>query len=90
LGPLRGQALRVVTLWKGSDLQKCPGTYEEVLTNIKIAIFKENYPEDKLTKDDQDHPLEELESVFCGTLKGELPHVRVLQAGGRCTRVCVH
>jgi hypothetical protein len=29
-----------------------PGTYKEVLTNIKIAIFKEAYPEDKLTEDD--------------------------------------
>jgi hypothetical protein len=24
-----------------------PGTYEEALTNIQIATFKENYPEDK-------------------------------------------
>jgi hypothetical protein len=30
-----------------SDLSG-PGTYKEVLTNIKIAIFKESYPEDKL------------------------------------------
>jgi hypothetical protein len=32
---------------------KGPGTYTEALTNIKIAIFKETYPEDKLTEDDQ-------------------------------------
>jgi hypothetical protein len=31
-----------------------PGTYREELTNIKIAMFKENHPEDKLTEDDQD------------------------------------
>jgi hypothetical protein len=29
-----------------------PGTYKEALTNIKIAVFMENRPEDKLTKDD--------------------------------------
>jgi hypothetical protein len=36
LGPLRGQGLMIVPLWKGSDLQKGPGPYEEALTNIKI------------------------------------------------------
>jgi hypothetical protein len=29
-----------------------PGTFEEVLTNVKITIFKEKQPEDKLTEDD--------------------------------------
>jgi hypothetical protein len=48
LGPLRDQGLRVGPLWKGSDLQNGPGTYKEALTYIKIAIFKENYPEDTL------------------------------------------
>jgi hypothetical protein len=28
---------RVVPLCKGSDLQKCPGTYKEALTHIQIA-----------------------------------------------------
>jgi hypothetical protein len=28
-----------------------PGTYKEALTNIKIAIFRLTYPEDKLTDD---------------------------------------
>jgi hypothetical protein len=37
-----------------------PGSYTEAMTNIKIAVFKENYPEDKLTDDEQDHILEEL------------------------------
>jgi hypothetical protein len=35
-----------------------PGTYKEALTNIKIAIFKESYPEDKLNEDDQKYILE--------------------------------
>jgi hypothetical protein len=29
-----------------------PGNCKEVLTNTKIAIFKENYSEDKLTEHD--------------------------------------
>jgi hypothetical protein len=36
------------------------GTYKEPLTNIKIAILKEIYPEDKLNEDDQKYILEEL------------------------------
>jgi hypothetical protein len=46
------------------------------LTDTKIAIFKENYPEDKLTEEEQDHILGELGGVFCGTPKGELPHLK--------------
>jgi hypothetical protein len=66
-----------------------PGTYKEALTNIKIAIFKENYPEDKLTKDNQDQILDELGRVFCGTPKGEqLPHLRSFKAGGRRIHLC--
>jgi hypothetical protein len=37
---------------------KGPGTYKEAPTNIKIAIFRETYPEDKLTEDDQNYILE--------------------------------
>jgi hypothetical protein len=37
-----------------------PGIYKEILTNIKRAIFNENYPEDKLTEDHQNYILEEL------------------------------
>jgi hypothetical protein len=29
-----------------------PGTYKEALTNIQIGIFKEYYPENKMTEDD--------------------------------------
>jgi hypothetical protein len=43
---------------------------------MKIAIFKVNYPEDKLTEDDQEHILIELGRVFCRTPKGELLHLR--------------
>jgi hypothetical protein len=31
-----------------------PGNYMEALTNIKITIFKETYPEDKLTEHNQE------------------------------------
>jgi hypothetical protein len=51
-----------------------PGYYKEALTNIKIAIFKETYPEDKLTEHDQESILEELGRVLRGTPIGELPH----------------
>jgi hypothetical protein len=33
---------------------KGPGNYKEPLTNIKVAIFKETYPEHKETESDQD------------------------------------
>jgi hypothetical protein len=53
-----------------------PGNYKEPLTNIKIAIFKETYPEDKVTEHGQDNILEELGRVLCGTPIGELPHLK--------------
>jgi hypothetical protein len=37
---------------------KGPGTYMEALTIIKVAIFRETYPEDKLTEDNQNSILE--------------------------------
>jgi hypothetical protein len=67
----------------------CPGIYKAALTNIKLAIFKENYPEDKLTEMEQDLILEELGRVFYGTLKGELPHLRSFRLeGGVLMYVC--
>jgi hypothetical protein len=66
-----------------------PGTYKEVLTNIKIAIVKENHPVDKLTKDNQDQTLDELGRVFHGTPKRELPHLRSFRLeGGALIFVC--
>jgi hypothetical protein len=52
-----------------------PGNFKEVLTNTKVAIFKETYPEDKLTEHDRDNILEELSKALCGTPVGELPHL---------------
>jgi hypothetical protein len=58
--------------------------YKEALTNIKIVIFKETYPEDKLTED-QNNILEELGRVLSGTPIGELPHLRSYRLeGGTC------
>jgi hypothetical protein len=59
-----------------------PGTYKEALANTQVGIFKEYYPEDKMTEDDQDHILEELGRVFRGTPKGELPHLRSFRLEG--------
>jgi hypothetical protein len=35
---------------------RAPRIYKEALANIKRAIFKENYPEDKLTGRTRFHP----------------------------------
>jgi hypothetical protein len=65
-----------------------PGNYKEALTNIKIAIFKETYPEDKLTKHDLESILEELGRVLHGTPVGELPHLKayILDRGAHIYR----
>jgi hypothetical protein len=57
-----------------------PGNYKEALTNIKIAIFTETYPEDKLTEHDQER--EELGRVLHGTPVGELPHLKFYRLEG--------
>jgi hypothetical protein len=49
--------------------ERWEGKHKDALTNDKTAILKENYPEKKLTEDEQDLILEEMESVFHGTLK---------------------
>jgi hypothetical protein len=60
-----------------------------VLTNTKIVIFKETYPEDKLTEHDQDNILEELGKVLRGTPRGELPHpISHRLEGGALLFVC--
>jgi hypothetical protein len=58
---------------KGQTYKKGSGTL--ALTHIKIALFKDNYPEDKLTDDDEDHIRVKLGWMFRGTLKGELPRL---------------
>jgi hypothetical protein len=63
----RGQGQRALPLQKWPELQKDPGTYKKALTNIKIAFFKETYPEDKLNEDDETYILEELGKVLCRT-----------------------
>jgi hypothetical protein len=59
-----------------------PRTYKEALTNIKIAIFKESYPEDKLNEDDQKYILEELGKVLCRTPLEELSHLKSYRPEG--------
>jgi hypothetical protein len=66
-----------------------PGTYKEALTNIMIAISKENNPQDKVTEEDRDKILDELGRAFRGTPKGELPHLRPFRlVGGSLMYVC--
>jgi hypothetical protein len=58
-----------------------PGTYKEALTNIRIAIFKENHPENTLTENEQDHILEAGKGVSWNS-KRTTATPEVLQAGG--------
>jgi hypothetical protein len=68
-----------------------PGTYMEELTNIKIAIFRETYPEDKITEDDQNCILEELGRVFRATPVGELPLLKSHRLeGGALIYMCAN
>jgi hypothetical protein len=46
-----------------------PGTYKKTLTNMKINVFRENFPEIKLNEDDR-----EIVRVFCDNLVEELQH----------------
>jgi hypothetical protein len=62
--------------WKG------PGNYKEALTNIKVAIFKDTFPEDKVTVNDQDCILEELGKMLRRTPTGELPHLKSYRLEG--------
>jgi hypothetical protein len=59
-----------------------PEVYKEALTNIKIAIFREICPEDKLTEDDQNCILEVLGRMLRGAPMGELPHMKSYRLEG--------
>jgi hypothetical protein len=60
------------------------------VTNINVAIFKETYPEDKLTDDDQNSILEALGEMLRRTPKGELPHLKPYRlVGGALIYICV-
>jgi hypothetical protein len=68
---------------------KGPETYKEALTNIKIAVFRETYPEDKLTEDDQNSILEALGEVLRRTPTGQLPHLKSYRLkGGALIYIC--
>jgi hypothetical protein len=60
------------------------------MTNIKIAVFNENHPDDKLTENNQDQILDELGRVFCGTPKEELPYLRALRLEGDALNSHMH
>jgi hypothetical protein len=68
-----------IKLPKRPRASRGPGTYREALTDTKIAIFKENYPDDKLTEEELDHILEELGRVLRGTPKEELPQLKAFR-----------
>jgi hypothetical protein len=49
---------------------KGPGAYREALTTVRIAILKENYPEDKLYEEDQELNLSETMGVTNSQVNG--------------------
>jgi hypothetical protein len=61
--------------WKG------PGNYKETLTNIRVAIFKDTFPEDKVTENDQGCILEGLGKILRMT-PIELPHLKSYRLEG--------
>jgi hypothetical protein len=67
---------------------KGPRTYKKALTNIKVSISRETYPEDKLTEDDQKSILEVLGEVLRMT-PIELPHLKSYRLeGGALIYIC--
>jgi hypothetical protein len=50
-----------------------PGTYTETLTNVRIAILKENYHEDKLSEADTELLLAEIAGTIRMTSREGLP-----------------
>jgi hypothetical protein len=65
-GLQRGQGWREILLQKRTEPRKGPGTYKEALTSFKIAIFRETYPEDKITEEERDSILEILGRRYVG------------------------
>jgi hypothetical protein len=61
-----------------------PGAYREALTTVRIAILKENYPEDTVYEEDQELILSETMGVFQRTSKEGLPQLRLYRLEGVC------
>jgi hypothetical protein len=65
-----------------------PENYGDALTNIRVAI-KENYPEDKLSEEEQDLILDRIAGAFRTTPEGNLPRLRSYRLeGGALMRIC--
>jgi hypothetical protein len=65
-----------------------PGIYREALTNVRIAILKENYPQDRLSKEDQVLILAKTTGILNNT-QGRTPATQILQTGrGALMYVC--
>jgi hypothetical protein len=56
------------------------------VANIKVAIFRETYPGDKLTEDDQNSIMEVLGEVLRRTNR-RTTRPEILQTGGRCSHL---
>jgi hypothetical protein len=61
------------------------------LTNIRVAILNENYPEDKLSEEDQELILDRITGAFRTTPKGNLPQLRSYRLeGGALMYICAY
>jgi len=66
-------------------------TSREALTNVRIAILKENYPEDKLSKKDYELILAEIAGAFQTTPKEGQSQLRSYRLeGGTLLYVCTN
>jgi hypothetical protein len=95
-GLQRGQGWREILLQKRPEPKKRPrddkgpGTYKEALTNFKIAIFRETYPEDKITEEDRNSILDILGEALRRTPLEELPPLKSYRLeGGALIYTCV-
>jgi hypothetical protein len=68
---------------------KGPGTYTEILTTIKMAIYKQLYPEDNLNEDDQQSILDVLGEMIRRAPVEELSHLKSYRLeGGELIYIC--
>jgi hypothetical protein len=88
--------LRDILLQKPSQTPKrprddqVPGSYKEALDNFKISIFRETYPEDRITEEDRDSILEILGEELSRTPLAELPRLKSYRLdGGAIIYTCV-
>jgi hypothetical protein len=54
-----------------------PGAYREALTDVSIAVLKENYPQNKLSEEDQEITLSEIVGGIWKNTQGRTPVTQI-------------